>query len=45
MEGWRPGPSADKGARWTPTEAGETTRKLLAEAEAEAGVPGTAYGA
>ncbi|WP_037782594.1 hypothetical protein [Streptomyces sp. HGB0020] len=45
MEGWRPGPSADKGARWTPAEAGETTRKLLAEAEAEAGVPGTAYGA
>lgn len=21
MEGWRPGPSADKGARWTPAEA------------------------
>ncbi|MFF1509565.1 SDR family oxidoreductase [Streptomyces sp. NPDC058326] len=33
MEGWRPGPTADKGARWTPTEAGETTRKLLAAAE------------
>jgi NAD(P)-dependent dehydrogenase (short-subunit alcohol dehydrogenase family) len=41
MEGWRPGPSTDKGARWTPTEAGETTRKLLAEA----GVPGAVYGA
>ncbi|MFI8766765.1 SDR family oxidoreductase [Streptomyces sp. NPDC053792] len=33
MEGWRPGPTADKGARWTPTEAGETTLKLLAAAE------------
>ncbi|MER7991146.1 SDR family oxidoreductase [Streptomyces noursei] len=29
MEGWRPGPTADKGARWTPSEAGETARKLL----------------
>ncbi|MCJ1680184.1 SDR family oxidoreductase [Streptomyces sp. APSN-46.1] len=29
MEGWRPGPSADRGARWTPTEAGETAAKLL----------------
>ncbi|NGO14026.1 SDR family oxidoreductase [Streptomyces sp. HC44] len=33
MEGWRPGPSADKGARWTPAEAGDTTLKLLAGAE------------
>ncbi|MEU2367001.1 SDR family oxidoreductase [Streptomyces noursei] len=33
MEGWRPGPTADKGARWTPSEAGETTRKLLTESE------------
>ncbi|QHC24036.1 SDR family oxidoreductase [Streptomyces sp. GS7] len=33
MEGWRPGPTADKGARWTPAEAGETARKLLAAAE------------
>ncbi|WP_369257850.1 SDR family oxidoreductase [Streptomyces sp. R35] len=41
MEGWRPGPTADKGARWTPSEAGETTLKLLAEAE----VPGAVYGA
>ncbi|MFJ6831178.1 SDR family oxidoreductase [Streptomyces sp. NPDC091209] len=40
MEGWRPGPSADKGSRWTPAEAGETTRKLLAEAE----TPGAVYG-
>ncbi|AVH59305.1 MULTISPECIES: SDR family oxidoreductase [Streptomyces] len=41
MEGWRPGPSADKGARWTPSEAGETTLKLLADAED----PGPVYGA
>ena len=41
MEGWRPGPSADKGARWTPAEAGEAALKLLAEAE----VPGPVYGA
>jgi NAD(P)-dependent dehydrogenase (short-subunit alcohol dehydrogenase family) len=41
MEGWRPGPSADKGARWSPAEAGETALKLLAEAE----VPGAVYGA
>jgi NAD(P)-dependent dehydrogenase (short-subunit alcohol dehydrogenase family) len=32
MEGWRPGPTADRGARWTPAEAGEATRKLLAAA-------------
>ncbi|MEU9409087.1 SDR family oxidoreductase [Streptomyces sp. NPDC048281] len=41
MEGWRPGPTADKGARWTPAEAGETALKLLAEAEP----PGAVYGA
>ncbi|SOD87289.1 SDR family oxidoreductase [Streptomyces sp. Ag109_G2-15] len=41
MEGWRPGPGADKGARWTPAEAGEATLKLLAEAEP----PGAVYGA
>ncbi|WP_217544440.1 SDR family oxidoreductase [Streptomyces sp. GbtcB6] len=41
MEGWRPGPTADKGARWTPAEAGETALKLLAGA----GVPGAVYGA
>ncbi|MEU0344407.1 SDR family oxidoreductase [Streptomyces bobili] len=40
MEGWRPGPTADKGARWTPGEAGERVRKLLAEAER----PGRVYG-
>ncbi|MFJ7072573.1 SDR family oxidoreductase [Streptomyces sp. NPDC098781] len=41
MEGWRSGPTADKGARWTPEEAGETARKLLGEAQA----PGPVYGA
>ncbi|MFE9625251.1 SDR family oxidoreductase [Streptomyces sp. NPDC006527] len=41
MEGWRPGPTADKGARWSPAEAGETALKLLAEAEP----PRPAYGA
>ncbi|MFE7327893.1 SDR family oxidoreductase [Streptomyces sp. NPDC057565] len=33
MEGWRPGPTADKGARWTPAEAGEAVTGLLAAAE------------
>ncbi|MEU3276331.1 SDR family oxidoreductase [Streptomyces antibioticus] len=41
MEGWRPGPTADKGARRGPAEAGETVRKLLARAEP----PGAVYGA
>ncbi|GHI08460.1 short-chain dehydrogenase [Streptomyces cellostaticus] len=41
MEGWRPGPGADKRARWTPAEAGEAALKLLAAAE----VPGAVYGA
>ncbi|MFE0509176.1 SDR family oxidoreductase [Streptomyces sp. NPDC058964] len=41
MEGWRPGPTADKGERWTPAEAGEATLKLLADAE----VPGRVHGA
>ncbi|MGW2049454.1 SDR family oxidoreductase [Streptomyces sp. NPDC001858] len=40
MEGWRPGPTADKGARWSPAEAGEAVQKLLAEAEP----PGAVYG-
>ncbi|MFD8011687.1 SDR family oxidoreductase [Streptomyces sp. NPDC058955] len=30
MEGWRPGPTADTGARRTPAEAGDTALKLLA---------------
>ncbi|MGV9453929.1 SDR family oxidoreductase [Streptomyces sp. NPDC003635] len=33
MDGWRRGPSADKGARWGVGEAGEAVRKLLGEAE------------
>ncbi|MFH9007273.1 SDR family oxidoreductase [Streptomyces afghaniensis] len=41
MEGWRPGPSADKGERWAPAEAGEAARKLLAVADE----PGGVYGA
>ncbi|MGC0341540.1 SDR family oxidoreductase [Streptomyces sp. SLBN-8D4] len=41
MEGWRPGPTTDRGARWTPAEAGETARKLLGEAE----TPAPVYGA
>ncbi|MEX2982798.1 SDR family oxidoreductase [Streptomyces sp. C36] len=32
MEGWHPGPTADKGERWAPAEAGEAIRKLLAGA-------------
>ncbi|MEV7237655.1 SDR family oxidoreductase [Streptomyces sp. NPDC051020] len=31
MEGWRPGPTTDREARWAPAEAGEATRKLLAQ--------------
>ncbi|MEU5541804.1 SDR family oxidoreductase [Streptomyces sioyaensis] len=41
MEGWRPGPTADKGSRWTPAEAGAAARRLLAAAEE----PGAVYGA
>ncbi|WP_405981165.1 SDR family oxidoreductase [Streptomyces sp. NBC_00158] len=33
MEGWRPGPTADRGARWTPSGAGAAVTKLLADAE------------
>lgn len=40
MEGWRPGPTTDKGTTWTPAEAGEATLKLLGEAQA----PGPVYG-
>ncbi|WP_371796437.1 SDR family oxidoreductase [Streptomyces sp. NBC_01718] len=40
MEGWRPGPSVDRGARWAPAEVGEATRKLLAEAGTELPVYG-----
>lgn len=41
MEGWRRGPSADKGGRWTPADVGERVRALLARAEE----PGAVYGA
>ncbi|SOE15645.1 NAD(P)-dependent dehydrogenase, short-chain alcohol dehydrogenase family [Streptomyces sp. 2323.1] len=41
MEGWRPGPTADKGSRWSPAEAGAAARRLLAVAEE----PGAVYGA
>ncbi|WP_328870648.1 SDR family oxidoreductase [Streptomyces sp. NBC_00287] len=40
MQGWRRGPSADKGARWGAGEAGETALKLLGESEE----PGPVYG-
>ncbi|MEE1793290.1 SDR family oxidoreductase [Streptomyces sp. BE308] len=33
MEGWRPGPTADRGARWSPAAAGTAVRRLLAAAE------------
>lgn len=41
MEGWRPGPTADKGARWTPAEVGQAVTGLLAAAE----TPQPVYGA
>ncbi|GAA0365295.1 SDR family oxidoreductase [Streptomyces blastmyceticus] len=41
MEGWRVGPTADKGALWSPGEAGEMVRALLANASP----PGPVYGA
>jgi NAD(P)-dependent dehydrogenase (short-subunit alcohol dehydrogenase family) len=40
MQGWRPGPTADTARRRSPAEAGETARKLLADAEP----PGRVYG-
>ncbi|MEU3374304.1 SDR family oxidoreductase [Streptomyces sp. NPDC006660] len=40
MEGWRPGPTRDKGARWSAREAGEAALELLARAER----PGAVYG-
>ncbi|MEU0672540.1 SDR family oxidoreductase [Streptomyces sp. NPDC006172] len=41
MEGWRAGPTVDKGARWTPADAGEAARMLLERAEPQ----GRVYGA
>ncbi|MBO3680261.1 SDR family oxidoreductase [Streptomyces sp. NEAU-YJ-81] len=41
MEGWRPGPTADKGDRWSPAEAGEAALGLLAASEISQPVYGT----
>ncbi|MEV8059066.1 SDR family oxidoreductase [Streptomyces antimycoticus] len=41
MEGWRPGPTADKGARWSPAEAGEAALGLLAASQTPQPVYGT----
>ncbi|GGZ66019.1 putative short-chain dehydrogenase/reductase [Streptomyces subrutilus] len=41
MEGWRPGPTADRGARWSPAEAGEAAAKLLSSARPPLPVYGT----
>ena len=40
-QGWRPGPTVDKGARWDPSELGPVVRRLLSEAVA----PMKPYGA
>ncbi|RPK66492.1 putative short-chain type dehydrogenase/reductase [Streptomyces sp. ADI96-02] len=42
MEGWRPGPTDDAGARRSPAEAGETALRLLADAEKPQRVYGSA---
>ncbi|MFF3390447.1 SDR family oxidoreductase [Streptomyces sp. NPDC002669] len=44
MEGWRPGPTTDRGARWAPADAGEAVRKLLAGAEPARPVYGAGRG-
>lgn len=41
MEGWRPGPTTDRGARWTPSEAGEAAANLLTQSQP----PQPVYGA
>ncbi|MEU9334758.1 SDR family oxidoreductase [Streptomyces sp. NPDC048290] len=41
MEGWHPGPTTDKGTRWTPAQAGAATRTLLTRATPPAPVYGT----
>ncbi|MCX4509682.1 SDR family oxidoreductase [Streptomyces sp. NBC_01619] len=41
MQGWHPGPTADRAARWSPAEAGETALKLLAESQPPQPVYGT----
>ncbi|MEV5136672.1 SDR family oxidoreductase [Streptomyces syringium] len=42
MEGWHPGPTADKGNRWTPAEAGGAVRELLPGLREPGGVYGAA---
>jgi NAD(P)-dependent dehydrogenase (short-subunit alcohol dehydrogenase family) len=39
-DGWQPGPTADKGARWDPAELGPVVDRLLAETPAPAPVYG-----
>ncbi len=40
-DGWRPGPSIDKGERWQPAEVGAAVRDILAQATPAAKVYGT----
>jgi len=40
-DGWRDGPSVDKGARWAPDEVGATVHELLRKAESPQKVFGT----
>ena len=40
-DGWRPGPVADKGARWAPGEVGDAVAQLLGQAVPAAKVYGT----
>ncbi|WP_414167257.1 SDR family oxidoreductase [Streptoverticillium reticulum] len=42
MEGWHRGPTATKDGRWTPTEAGDAARRLLAGARPAGPVYGAA---
>ncbi|MGX8909496.1 SDR family oxidoreductase [Streptomyces netropsis] len=42
MEGWHPGPTADKGNRWAPAEAGGAVRELLPGLREPGGVYGAA---
>ena len=39
-EGWRRGPSVDKGDRWEPSELGPVVAKLVAEATANTSMRG-----
>ncbi|KAA0931698.1 SDR family oxidoreductase [Streptomyces apricus] len=40
MDGWRPGPTADKGSRWAPAEVGGAVLRLLAQAPPPTAVHG-----